>query len=325
MPNKLLTETKKNEINQFIIDSRISTISFIDFVSGAYNSRDEKLILKCEIHGIWKSTSFRSFISRGCRCPYCSGVGKYTYEKAYESVINKINISKSTLKFLGFESWSDKIPKNNLCVFECTHGHLWNTCRLSDFINKLSGSCGICSGGKDLEPLVEENIISKLIRDNDIDVSFVGFDSWNGSNTKLILNCDSHGTWNTTTLSAFKRQKNGCPKCAQFGYSASKAGYFYLQNLTLTNGTNFLKFGITNRQPTIRMAEQMRHSLCKHELLNTWYFDDGSIPVMLEDEIKKKINCGILSSDILKNGFTETTSFNNLPIIMDTVEKYLRK
>lgn len=46
--------------------------------------------------------------------------------------------------------------------------------------------------------------------------------NWLGNNTKVVLNCPEHGTWQTSTLATLVRHECGCPTCASMAISRSR-------------------------------------------------------------------------------------------------------
>lgn len=316
--------------SEFLIEDRITIISniaqsnnliFNGFVGNVYKNQHTLLKLVCTKHGEWSSTSFKSFVKLGTRCPYCSGVGKYTKEIAENQILSKLNSTKSTLKFLGFNNWSNKNTKMNKCIFLCEKGHTWNTCTITDFVNKLNSNCGICSGGVKLNPKDEENEIKRILLEQNSKITFKKFETWQGCNTKIVFMCNEHGEWNSTSINSFKSQLVNCPRCCVYGYNKNKSGYFYIQKLT-NEDKIYYKFGITNNDVVIRMNQQKMHSIFSHEIILSLYFENGEIPFLIEREIKKYITCGVISKNELGNGFTETIESKHINDVLDLIKKF---
>lgn len=108
-------------------------------------------------------------------------------------------------------------------------------------------------------------------------LNFKGFSGkYKGNKTKLILNCDIHGDWNTTSISHFLGDNRGCKLChGGGGYKTDLEGCFYVKNV----GQCWGKFGITNREPEKRSKEHK--TIYEENIIYTFTFEDGTIPPLL--------------------------------------------
>ena len=136
-------------------------------------------------------------------------------------------------------------------------------------------------------------------------------------NVEII--CPEHGVFWQSPANHLS-QKNGCPNCSIFGYRTSKPGWLYLQTLD----DEFIKVGITNHTPERRMKEQSRNSKLSHIIEAKWYFKDGNIPLLIETRIKREFECGVVLSDIMKDGHSETMHIKDLPSVLELIRLLLK-
>lgn len=127
--------------------------------------------------------------------------------------------------------------------------------------------------------------------------------------TSLVtIICNKHGEF--TQRSGHHLEGRGCSSCACSGYDQSKPGFFYIQLLD----DKYIKFGITNKDPTIRMKNQEVKSHFEHRLKYAYKFNDGSHALRIESSIKQtfKIHCGLVDREQMPDGFTETLPISKL-------------
>jgi len=85
------------------------------------------------------------------------------------------------------------------------------------------------------------------------------------------LQCEH--TWQADIVARSRGFKK-CPSCykPKYGFNQNKPAYFYVQNIRI-QGLELIKFGITNRDPRIRMFEMQKNSEGMHKLHATQYFE----------------------------------------------------
>lgn len=86
-------------------------------------------------------------------------------------------------------------------------------------------------------------------------------------NTVSII-CPIHGEF--YQRAGHHLEGRGCRSCGGGGYDKNKSGYFYIQILD----TEYIKFGITNNDPSIRMKNQEEKSVFKHKLKYVFRFEN---------------------------------------------------
>lgn len=187
-------------------------------------------------------------------------------------------------------------------------------------------SCG-CSP-KSTRHTEQQNIIRVIRKASEKNITFHG---WANEYTTMIktkcdLSCHVCGyEWGTTTINNLLNSDRGCPSCAKTGYDPSKSGTFYIVEWTNeeTNKT-WIKYGITNRKPQTRFTQQKQNTTNQYMVLSLNYFDDGSIPPLLEQllkPLKDKYPSGI-TKETMPNGYSETLSPESLEELYKTILPY---
>ncbi len=151
-------------------------------------------------------------------------------------------------------------------------------------------------------------------------LNFKGFSGkYKGNKTKLLLNCTTHGDWNTTSIDHFLGDNKGCKLChGGGGYKTNLEGCFYIKNV----GKVWGKFGITNREPEKRSKEHK--TIYKEGIIFTFTFEDGTIPPLLESLAKKCMDVKVLSKREIRSGYTETFRIEDLPYLMHEIRPYIK-
>ena len=212
------------------------------------------------------------------------------------------------------EDFKNAKTKLNL---ECLKdGHKW-TASIDSIINGGTG-CPKCSGNA---KTTEKEALQKCIdicKEMDYDV--VGFiDTYKGAHkTRFEYICKIHGEHNVSYTN-FVNGGTRCKCCAEYGYSTSKQGTFYVYQWT-KSGHSFIKFGITNQKELSRIKEQKRETEYKYKKVWSATFEDGSIPLYIENYVKNSgIEIGIIPKEEFPDGFTETTYIINLVVLENLI------
>lgn len=242
-------------------------------------------------------------------CNVCQKNTPYTTEE----FIDKVSVLYPYLTFENTVYISQR--KGNIsvtCHNDPSGSHEWLVSGQTLLRGKTQ--CGICSGkgGRTQEKFVE---IATKVHEGFYDYTRVEYIT----SEKLVdIVCPEHGSFHQTPKAHLSGR--GCPDCGKYGYQPSLPGTFYLQKLV--NGDRVLyKFGITG-DLVRRITEQSRDSCFEHSVLISLNFDDGTIPLSIEREIKELIPTGTITSDELKSGFTETFEEIHLQSVMMIIERY---
>lgn len=129
------------------------------------------------------------------------------------------------------------------------------------------------------------------------------YDGLTGSNWEF--SCPDHGSFKTQAANIIYGQQ-GCRKCAEHGFNPSKSASLYVHRITMHGECIGLKFGITNCEVSVRHRQIQRKTITDLNCLFQYYSDDGNLIQSIENKIKNKFKTGVVSKDILPDGFTET-------------------
>lgn len=206
--------------------------------------------------------------------------------------------------------------QNTKLSLECLKDrHKW-TANISDIVNGGRG-CPKCAGNI---KYTEQEALQKCIdicKEMNYDV--VGFvDGYKNNKSLFEYVCKIHGKQNVCYRD-FVNYGRRCSGCAEYGYSTSKQGTFYVYQWT-KDCHNFIKFGITNQKELARIKKQKRETKYNYKKVWSAIFEDGSIPLYIENYIKNSgIEMGIMSKKDFPDGFTETTHISNLVVLENLV------
>lgn len=296
--------------------------------SGNFKRQKTKLKLGCPKHGIWETTSIDGYLisKYGCSCCQKEKVKNIlTKEKEYH-INNFINTGKFKE---GTKFWrsnrldtryhkaywnyicpicsNDEYVKEGLCygVFE---GHL--SC-----LSKGKLSCRCSTSYRWTPEQYEYKIKKKMVESGTTD-EFIGFvGEFKNQNTKIHRNCKIHGIYKTS-ISKFLGENQRCPLC---GYHSQQE--CYINFIKENDSVVALKFGIA-KDSEQRIKNQNRKSTFTVEQHGVWKFPDVKSCKAAERYIKKHLPCRFLTKDQMTDGYTETTSPENLDYIINVFEKY---
>lgn len=219
----------------------------------------------------------------------------------------------------GFKEFKGAYTKLDL---ECLKdGHKW-TAIIHSVINKGSG----CPKCRDIllsnqRKIPEETALQKCVDIcKEMDYNPIGFvDGYkNNKSARFEYICKIHGKQNVRHHD-FVNTGSRCKGCAKYGYSTSKQGTFYVYQWT-KDGHSFIKFGITNQKEVARIKKQKRETEYKYKRVWSANFEDGSIPLHIENYIKNaRIEIGIMPKEEFPDGFTETTYTDNLIVLENLI------
>jgi hypothetical protein len=107
---------------------------------------------------------------------------------------------------------------------------------------------------------------------------------------------------------------NGCPNCSKTGYKSGKPGMLYLIQFP-----EFIKYGITNN-PKRRFNSHKKQGMIK--VIETYEFNDGEIPIKLENLIKTTLGGKYVSKKMINDGWTETLSNESLAKVQLLIKNF---
>lgn len=216
------------------------------------------------------------------------------------------------------EKFNGKTTKLDL---ECLKdGYKW-TAMVHDINHKGSG-CPRCKGvtvaeqKKTPEHVALQKCIDICKEMNYKDIGFL--EGYKNNKSRFEYICKIHGK-QVVKYDAFVNSGTRCNGCAISGYSTNKQGTFYVYQWIKDNHS-FIKFGITNQKELSRIKKQKRGTEYKYKKIWSETFEDGSIPLYIENYIKNSgIEIGIMSKEEFQDGFTETTNISNLVVLENII------
>lgn len=207
------------------------------------------------------------------------------------------------------EEFKNAKTKLNL---ECLKdGHKW-TASINEIVNGSKG-CPECAGNA--RPTEQEALQKCIDICKEMGYAAVGFvNGYKNQRSRFEYTCKIHGKQNVSYTN-FVNNGRRCNGCSITGYSTNKQGSFYIIQWTKDN-RSFIKFGITNQKELSRVKTQKRQTEYKYKKIWSATFDDGSIPLHIENYIKNSgIEVGVISKEEFPDGFTETINTDNLHVL----------
>jgi hypothetical protein len=297
---------------------------FADAFNGIYT----KLKLECKKHGIWETSNINSFLSRDILCPHCQydNLGKRSTKADFNHIINFI----STGKFKeGTKFWrSERLDPRH---YKAYWFYTCPVCSNDEYVK-----AGICSGifeshisslqaGRNscrcggiyhwTQEQYEYRIKKKMLESGTTD-EFVGFvDGFNNAKSKFTRSCRSHKNY-TCAVVDYMSSSSGCPLCANHAQQEC-----YINFIKDNDSTIALKFGIA-KDSKVRVKQHNSKSIFSIEQHGIWSFPDVNSCKAAEKFIKQNLKCKLLTKQEMPDGYTETTSVENLEAIIKIYEDF---
>lgn len=283
-------------------------------ITEAFENTTSKVSILCPLHGAFKQSVNGHLTGAGCKeCAKMSvsQTKTHTQEQFIAKCIkrhgDKYDYSKA--EYTG--------AKEKVLIRCKVHNHNF----MQEANSHCSGSgCPLCQNeisGQYHRLLLSDFITrSTEVHEGVYDYSLVT--QFKNSHDKVPILCSEHGVFHQSVANHMHGE-NGCPSCANYtggGYSQCSPAYFYI-NLVGDNAA--LKVGITNFCPVKRSKILNRGSSLPIKNLYYFYHEDGKFIRDLEMIILRKFETGIISKEVMRDGFTETLSVEHLPEIIDIV------
>ena len=264
-------------------------------------------------------TSGKSSLTRGsCPCG-CSTSHKWTKEQYKIIIIRKI---KDKCKFLGFvgEFKGTKTKVKLCCLID---GYEWDP-SINDLLHGGHG-CPCCGGNARYTKETATDKIMKVIKDKYEFRGFVG--EFKNIHTHVKLYCPScvHG-WEPT-FNKVVHGRRGCPCCAPYGYRPNYPSKLYIIKYTTKSNQTFLKYGITKQDINQRSKQHVKKSGTTGEILHVCEFEDGTIPLQIENEIhdlRDEVGYIETSKEEFPDGYTETLDVRYEKDVLAIIQKYVQ-
>lgn len=309
----------KRSLSEWIDVVNSTKYSYIGLAEEFVGKRS-RIIVSCPIHGVCKDFDtpwiprFEDLL-RGNGCPKCAGL--YNSSAAEYKDLVELTTPYKLINFI------EPVKGKHTCVnLRCpVHGEGldFGTPWLPSLNNLLKG--GRCPKCQKKYVYTLDEIEKKI---SDMSYELVEFKSadFRGVKSRVVLKCNkSHEvggafTWETSPDAVFSGRQ--CPACSTSpgGFDKLKPAFLYLQKIIKKNELIALKVGITNREPLIRMAQQSSWTEFEHILIATIHCHSGSLIYEAERNIlvplKVKRLTGILTKDVMKDGYTETVAVSEM-------------
>lgn len=182
----------------------------------------------------------------------------------------------------------------------------------SNNLNSSVTACG-CLRESNLYKIQKERKVpvSELVSIVESKTKYKVLDYFDGlTNSVWEFSCPEHGGFKTQAYNLLYTN-GGCRKCADYGFNSSKPASLYVHKVSIDGDCVGLKFGITNCEVGVRHRQLQRKTITDLSCLFEYRSEDGSFILNLENKIKSTFDTGVISKDILPDGFTETISPEN--------------
>lgn len=304
-------------------------ITILGFIEPWQGSRT-KLKCFCEKHGQWRTTVIHSF-KNGNSCPKCSGE-----KAAFRGKAQKPNLKQDSFHIEGFMKTGSFHPETKFFRSKRVDSegakNYWNytcpVCSNDEFVK-----AGVCSGKFEAKTgsLKEGRLSCRCYKSyhytkdqweyrlkKECKERGYEFINWKnekfGNRAKFIYLCPLHGK-QTITPNHLLRGK-GCPQCAGQNQQECYINFVHDEDTPVA-----VKFGIANNSK-IRLREQNRKNLFQMKQVQVYHFNLVENCKAAERACLEELECGILTDRELEDGYTETTSIQNLDKIIKIYERF---
>ena len=269
------------------------------------------------------------FVGRKCdlmRGKKPCGCSKRTMWEGWQFLILARRAAKNRFIVHGF-SEPFKNAKTKLSLECLKDGSKW-TASINHIINNGYG-CPKCKSINSAEQKkTPEHIALQKCIDvcKEMNYNPVGFvNSYKNNKSCFEYICKIHGK-QSVSYNNFVDNGRRCSGCSKAGYDPNKQGSFYIIQWT-KDDHNFIKFGITNRNLSVRVEEQASNTAYYPTVLFSKTWGDGYIPLRLEKSIKSSglFKIGVVSKENFEDGFTETTDYAKLDNLLCYVRNWLKE
>lgn len=273
-------------------------------------------IVRCEIcskdpemfgEGYFRIT--RSNINSG-RIPCgCSKTTKYT-ESQFATICGRI-LAEHNCEFVGFHGNFN--GQKSKIEARCREHGVWT----STWVNSLMASktgCPVCRGGiKKPDSVMIEGFMKSGSFHKDTKFSRIDKKNKRGFKAYWQVDCPVCGE---TGISTNTNLIEGKKCCACKGYRQDKA---YVMEIREDNRLIALKFGVSHN-PVKRVWTLNSKSHYRFSLYTVYQFEDLLSSKRFEELCRLKLDVNIIDSANMRDGWTETTSVDNLPKLLEILK-----
>lgn len=142
------------------------------------------------------------------------------------------------------------------------------------------------------------------------------------SKTQIKIKCIC-GKETVKSISNIRSKLITCRSCSSSGgFRKENIGTLYVQEIHSNGVIISYKFGITNRDPIVRMNEIIKGSIYEHKIIFQ-FTSTGNDVSYVENLLKKNVTTGFICSNEMKFGWSETVSPDDIEKIHDIIVDYL--
>lgn len=110
--------------------SKGTIYKFVGFAT-PWKGVSTKLLMHCEVHGEWKTTSYNKFVNDGRSCPACSNVKPLTREEVETNVTCVLQNESSSILLIGLGKWRGC---KTVLHLKCKEHGEWKTTNYNKFM-----------------------------------------------------------------------------------------------------------------------------------------------------------------------------------------------
>lgn len=247
-----------------------------------------------------------------CGCAKLPRWKEWQYEVLAQRAAEKVK--------LWFVGWAEPYKKAyTRCLLECPIHGQYSTASLNGLINNKRG-CPRCwyDNAPLLQPKPDETMIESFLASGSFSSETIFYRSERktskGKRIYWFVECPDCGSLGESLSSDLQAGKRPCT-C-----SIKSPKYSYLLLLSDGDVKLALKLGITSNY-TRRLKDLSNRSKYSVYIIGIWEYITPSECRKAELECLRNLDCGILTKEVLSNGYTETTSINNLDEIVRIYEE----
>lgn len=261
-------------------------------VVGDYLNAKTKVDLLCS-NGHAVSIS-PSNLKKGRGCSFCSKKGKEQAERNF--------ISSATSR--GFVIVGNYRTAHTPVLLRCPDGH---SASITPTRFSIGGGCSECSG---LNPKWSERKLKKTL--GDIGYSLVG--KYINNSSKVDIECSKGHTFSMTPHNIKAGQM--CSVCR-----GNNQMFAYIHHI-LDGSPIAVKFGIATNAVGRLKTQRVNNKSVSIECIGVWSFKSTLACRNAETFIKRIINRGVVSRELMPDGWTETASVSDIHLIIKAYEQF---
>lgn len=153
-------------------------------------------------------------------------------------------------------------------------------------------------------------------KEKELNLKLMEIKTLQGSNTRILFKRNDNTVWDTSYFNLQQGASSG-----RGGFDKTKMATFYINKFKL-NDITYYKYGVST-QFNLRKKRSSKNNDISIENIFT-YEDSGYIIWELESRIKKKFK-GVLTKQLLPDGYSETINSNDLHILIEFMNNIIKE